>query len=60
MTDQPIAIIVGPDPGTVGALVADLQARGVRTGAFIGDAERDRDALVEMITELYGGRANPD
>ncbi|GEM_PF-1912387 len=60
MTDQPIAIIVGHDPSTVGALVADLQARGVRAGAFIGDAERDRDALVEMITELYGGRAVPD
>jgi hypothetical protein len=43
----------------VGALVADLQARGVRTGAFIGDAERDRAALVEMITELYAGRSDP-
>ena len=60
MTDQPIAIIVGHDPGTVGALVADLQARGVRVGAFIGDADRDRDALVEMLAELYAGRANPD
>lgn len=59
MTDEPVAIIVGQDAGTVGALVADLQARGVRAGAFIGDAERDRDALVEMITELYGGRADP-
>jgi hypothetical protein len=60
VTDQPIAIIVGHDPGTVGALVADLQARGVRVGAFIGDADRDRDALVEMLAELYAGRANPD
>jgi hypothetical protein len=60
VTDQPVAIIVGHDPGTVGALVADLQARGVRAGAFIGDAARDRDALVEMITELYAERANPD
>jgi hypothetical protein len=59
VTDEPVAIIVGPDAGSVGALVADLQARGVRTGAFIGDAEHDRDALVEMITELYAGRADP-
>ncbi|HSO95337.1 MAG TPA: hypothetical protein VLV81_04790 [Acidimicrobiia bacterium] len=59
MTDEPVAIIVGADAGSVGALVADLQERGVRTGAFIGDAERDRDALVEMITELYGRRAEP-
>lgn len=59
MTDEPIAIIVGTDAGSVGPLVAELQARGVRTGAFIGDAERDHDALVEMITELYGRRAEP-
>jgi hypothetical protein len=59
VTDEPVAIIVGADAGAVGALVADLQARGVRTGAFIGDAERDRDALVEMLTELYAGRADP-
>ena len=38
MTDEPVAIIVGADAGSVGALVADLQARGVRTGAFVGDA----------------------
>ena len=59
MTDEPVAIIVGADAAAVGALVADLQARGVRTGAFIGDAERDRDVLVEMITELYAERAEP-
>jgi hypothetical protein len=59
VTDEPVAIIVGHDAAAVGALVADLRARGVRAGAFIGDAERDRDALVEMITELYGGRSDP-
>ncbi len=59
MTDEPVAIIVGTDAGSVGTLVAELQARGVRTGAFIGDAEHDRDALVEMIAELYGRRAEP-
>jgi hypothetical protein len=59
VTDEPVAIIVGHDATTVGVLVADLQARGVRAGAFIGDAERDRDALVEMIAELYSGRADP-
>jgi hypothetical protein len=59
VTDEPVAIIVGADAGSVGALVAELRARGVRTGAFIGDAERDRDALFEMINELYAGRADP-
>lgn len=59
MTVEPVAIIVGPDAGPVGALVADLQRRGVRAGAFVGDVDRDRDALLEMITELYGNRADP-
>ena len=59
MTDEPVAIIIGGDAASVGELVADLQGRGVRTGAFIGDAERDRTALVEMIIELYAGRADP-
>lgn len=59
MTAEPVAIVVGTDAGPVGALVADLHRRGVRAGAFVGDVERDRDALIEMITELYGGRADP-
>ncbi len=59
MTADPVAIIVGSDAAAVGALVADLHARGVRAGAFVGDVDADRDALVEMIAELYGGRADP-
>jgi hypothetical protein len=59
VSDDPVAVIVGRDAKKVGQLVADLHARGVRAGAFVGDAEHDRDALVEMITELYGQRADP-
>jgi hypothetical protein len=59
VNDEPVAVVVGRDAAKVGAVVADLQARGVRAGAFVGDPERDRDALVEMITELYGERADP-
>jgi hypothetical protein len=57
---EPVAVIVGRDAERVSELVADLRSRGVHTGGFIGDAEQDRDALVEMITELYGTRADPD
>jgi hypothetical protein len=59
VSDDPIVVVLGPDAGRVGAVVADLQARGLRTGAFVGDPARDRDALVEMLTELYGDRADP-
>jgi hypothetical protein len=59
VNDEPVAVIIGRDPAKVGEVVADLQARGVRAGAFVGDATHDRDALVEMIAELYGERADP-
>jgi len=59
VNDEPVAVIIGRDAAKVGEVVADLHARGVRAGAFVGDATRDRDALVEMITELYGERADP-
>jgi hypothetical protein len=59
VNDEPVAVIVGRDADQVGELVADLQSRGVRAGAFVGDAEQDRDALIEMITELYGTRVDP-
>ncbi len=59
MNDEPVAVIIGRDAAKVGEVVADLQSRGVRAGAFVGDAAHDRDALVEMITELYGERADP-
>jgi hypothetical protein len=32
----------------------------VRAAAFVGDPAADRDALVEMISELFSRRTNPD
>ena len=59
MTDEPVVVVIGPDATRVGAVVADLTARGLRTGAFVGDPASERDALVEMLAELYGTRADP-
>ncbi len=59
MSDDPVVVVLGADATRVGALVADLQAQGLRAGAFIGDPARERDALVEMLVELYGERADP-
>ena len=59
MTDDPVVVVLGRDATRVGALVADLKARGLRVGAFVGDAAHERDALVEMLAELYGERADP-
>ena len=59
MSDDPVVVVLGADATRVGELVADLRARGLRTGAFVGDPARERDALVEMLAELYGERADP-
>ena len=59
MSDDPVVVVLGHDGTRVGALVADLQGRGLRVGAFIGDPARERDAIVEMLAELYGERADP-
>jgi hypothetical protein len=59
VSDDPVVVVLGGDATRVGTLVADLQARGLRVGAFIGDPARERDALVEMLAELYGERADP-
>jgi uncharacterized protein (DUF58 family) len=59
VTDDPVVVVLGPDAARVGSLVTDLQARGLRVGAFVGDPARERDALVEMLAELYGERADP-
>jgi hypothetical protein len=56
---DPVVVVLGADAAGVGSLVAELQARGLRTGAFIGDPARDRDAVLEMLAELYGERADP-
>ena len=58
MSDDTVVVVLGADAGRVGTVVAYHQARGLRTGAFVGDPARDRDALVEMLTELYGDRAD--
>lgn len=53
---DPTAIVIGADAQRVGEMVADLECRGVRAAAFVGDPATERDALVEMITELFGRR----
>ena len=58
MSDDPVVVVLGHDAARVGTLVAELEARGLRTGAFVGDPARERDALVEMLTELYGERGD--
>jgi hypothetical protein len=57
--DEPVVVVLGRSAARVGELVADLQARGLRAGAFVGDPARERDAVVEMLAELYGERAEP-
>ena len=59
MSDDTVVVVLGTDATRVGALVADLQGRGLRVGAFIGDPGRERDAVAEMLAELYGERADP-
>jgi len=48
-----VAIVVGGDATAVGELVDDLDRRGVRAAAFVGDPATERDALVEMLSELF-------
>ncbi len=59
MSDDPVVVVMGPDATRVGTVVAELTARGLRAGAFVGDPAAERDALVAMLTELYGARADP-
>lgn len=46
-------VITGTDATAVGALVASLQASGGRVAAFVGDPATERDALDEMLAELF-------
>jgi hypothetical protein len=55
-TGGPVAVVIGDDAGDVGAIVVDLEARGLRAAAFIGDPATERDALVEMLAELFPAR----
>jgi hypothetical protein len=51
-------IVVGRDATRVGDVVNDLSGRGLRAAAFVGDPATERDALTEMLAELFpGGRA---
>ena len=53
-------MVVGQDAGSVGDVVADLERQGLRAAAFVGDPANERDALVEMIAELFPARPTPD
>ena len=54
----PVAVVIGSDAAAVGELVGDLQGRGVRAAAFVGDPATERDALVEMLAELFPDRSD--
>lgn len=54
---RPAVIVVGDDAQAVGEMLRELQDRGLRAGAFVGDPATDRDALVEMLTELFGSHS---
>jgi 3-hydroxy-9,10-secoandrosta-1,3,5(10)-triene-9,17-dione monooxygenase reductase component len=49
-------VVIGTDPGAVGARIAKLEDHGVRATAFVGDPGTERDALVEMLAELHATR----
>ncbi|MBM3670897.1 MAG: hypothetical protein FJW86_01735 [Actinobacteria bacterium] len=53
---EPTAVVIGTDPTRVGEIVADLEARGLRAAAFVGDPAEDTDAVAEMLAELFGRR----
>jgi hypothetical protein len=55
-----VAIVIGDDAASVGNVVADLTGRGVRAAAFVGDPATERDALVEMLAELFSHRTDPE
>jgi hypothetical protein len=50
--------VIGDDAESVGELVADLTGRGVRSAAFVGDPATDREALLEMLAELFPQRSD--
>jgi hypothetical protein len=55
-----VAIVVGDDAAEVGTVVADLGERGIRAAAFVGDPTAEQQALVEMVSELFGRRGGTD
>jgi len=50
------AFVVGPDADEVGDVVADLEQRGVRALAFVGEPAAERPAIIEMLEELFPDR----
>ncbi|MCZ7527980.1 MAG: hypothetical protein M5U14_17325 [Acidimicrobiia bacterium] len=48
-------VVVDPDARAAGSLCGELVAAGGRAAVFTGDPAdpRDRDALAEMVTELF-------
>jgi uncharacterized Fe-S radical SAM superfamily protein PflX len=50
--------VIGDDAERVGEVVSELSERGVRAAAFVGDPATERDAVVEMLAELFGKRAD--
>jgi hypothetical protein len=46
-------VVIGDDAGAVGRAVVELEARGWRAAGFVGDPARQREALVEMLAELF-------
>lgn len=57
-----IVVLCGTDSGALGSLGAEIEADGGRVAIFAGDV-RDgaaREVLVEMVSELFGPRAEPD
>ena len=59
-TDRLAVVVVGDDAPAAGALVAELSARGLRAAAFVGDPATERDALTEMLAELFGRRGGSE
>ncbi len=58
--DDPVVVVIGRDANRVGELVRDLERDGRRAAAFVGDPATERDALVEMLAELFGDRERGD
>ena len=51
--DAIATVVIGANADAVGRAVAELTTQGLRTAGFVGDPARQRDALVEMIAELF-------
>lgn len=50
---DPVVVVIGGDATRVGEIVLQVQGDGLRAAAFVGDPATERDALVEMLAELF-------